>query len=188
MRMKLFVILTLFISATGFSQASKHLNSIAPKFAPIEVAHRNKIDDMGRKQGKWQSYSRNGKLILEITYKNNQKHGEYARFNGVTGKMIEKGNYLKGVKNGSYTKWFSTGSKRVEGSYSNGKKSGMWNYYYKSVSGALRMAGNFELGKREGAWIFYDKTGAIRKKVKFQSGKLVRERKDSLKMVKPNHQ
>lgn len=180
-------IMTLFICLSAFGQTQQELTSLMPKYAPDDALHRNKIDDNGKKWGKWQYYSRSGVLVLELTFKDNKKNGDYKRYNGVTGKMIEKGNYLNGIKNGSYTKWFSNGVKRVEGTYASGKKDAMWSYYFKNGTGALRMIGNFQNGKKEGNWIFYDKNGSIRHKVKFELGRPVKEKKDSTHVSLKGH-
>lgn len=168
-------ILTLFITIAGFAQTKPALTSLIPKYASQDEPHRNKIDDNGKKWGKWKYFSRSGQIVLEITFENNKKNGEYARYNGVTGRMIEQGNYLNGVKNGSYTKWFSNGVKRVEGTYSKGLKDSIWNYYFKNGTGALRISGKFNAGRKNGNWIFYDKNGNIRKKINFQSENKVKE-------------
>jgi antitoxin component YwqK of YwqJK toxin-antitoxin module len=187
--MKLFssILVLLTLSFSSFGQSEQELTSLLPKYAPDDALHRNKIDNSGKKQGKWQYFSRSGVLVLELTFVNNQKNGEYKRYNGVTGKMIEKGNYLNGIKNGSYTKWFSNGVKRVEGTYANGKKNAMWSYFFKNGTGALRMIGNFHKGKKEGNWIFYDKNGSIRHKVKFELGRPVKQKKDSTHVASPSH-
>ena len=175
------IILLTCICITSVAQNENLLTSLNPKHAPIGELHRNKIDDAGKKWGKWKYFSRSGNVILEITFKNNKKNGKYARFNGVTGKMIEQGNYLNGVKNGSYTKWFSNGLKRVEGTYSKGMKDSIWNYYFKNGTGSLRISGKFNNGKKDGNWIFYDKNGNIRNKINFQKGNQTIKEKQSTK-------
>lgn len=173
--MKIFIkiILCTCVCLTGVAQNQKSLTSLKPKYAPLDEEHRNKIDDAGKKWGKWKYFSRNGYIILEITFEDNKKNGKYVRYNGVTGKMIEQGNYLNGVKNGSYTKWFSNGLKRVEGTYSKGHKDSIWNYYFKNGTGSLRISGKFNNGKKDGNWIFYDKNGNIKNKIIFQKGKQI---------------
>ena len=175
------IILLTCICTTSFAQNENSLTSLMPKYAPKDELHRNKIDDAGKKWGKWKYFSRNGKIILEITFKNNKKNGKYVRYNGVTGEIIEQGNYLNGTKNGSYTKWFSNGLKRVEGTYSKGMKESVWNYYFKNETGSLRISGKFTNGKRDGNWIFYDKNGNIRNKVNFQKGNQINKEKQSTK-------
>lgn len=154
------------------------LISLKPKYSPDSVLHRNKLDDLGKKWGKWQFYSRNGTLILEITYKDNKRNGEFVRYNGISAKMLEKGAYINDLKNGTFTKWFSNGNKRVEGSYRKGLKTGMWSYYYKNTPGIIRINGEFENGKKHGKWVFYDKNGTIRSIIKYELGVIVESMQD----------
>lgn len=165
---KISILLLIFI---GFSfQSPGDLTALLPKYAPDSVAHRNKLDDYGKKWGSWQFFSRNGVLILEINYKDNKRNGEFVRYNGITGKMLEKGAYVNDLKNGSFTKWYSNSVKRVEGSYRKGLKDGLWSYYFKNSPGIVRLTGNFKEGKKHGKWIFYDKNGTIRSIMKYENG------------------
>tara|TARA_Y100001934_G_C12157709_1_gene680439 strand:- start:436 stop:981 length:546 start_codon:yes stop_codon:yes gene_type:complete len=154
----------------SFTQYPENLTAMRPKYAPDSVTHRNKLDDQGKKWGTWQSYSRNGVLIMEMNYKNNQLNGEFVRYNGSTGKMLEKGAYLNDLKNGSFTKWYSNGVKRVEGAYRKGLKNGIWSYYFKNSPGVIRLTGYFKDGKKSGKWVFYDKNETIRSIVKYENG------------------
>ena len=105
---KILILITLF-GLMSFNQYPENLTALRPKYATDTVMHRNKLDDQGKKWGTWQSYSRNGMLILQMNYKDNKLNGEFVRYNGSTGKMIEKGAYLNDLKNGSFTKWYSNG-------------------------------------------------------------------------------
>lgn len=173
------ILLIMSLTVLSFVQTvPSDLTSLKPKYAPDSVLHRNKLDDLGKKWGKWQFYSRNGALILEITYKNNQRNGEFVRYNGITNKMLEKGAYINDLKNGTFTKWFSNGNKRAEGSYRKGLKTGMWSYYYKNTPGIIRINGEFDAGKKDGKWVFYDKNGTIRSVIKYEQGVIVESIQD----------
>ena len=109
---KLFIAFTIAFGTMSFTQTPSDLTALQPKYAPDSVNHRNKFDDLGKKWGTWQFFSRNGVLILKINYKDNQRTGEFVRYNGITGKMLEKGAYINDLKNGAFTKWFTNGTKR----------------------------------------------------------------------------
>ncbi len=168
-----YISFVLVLGLMSFTQFPDNLTALQPKFAPDSVVHRNKLDDFGKKWGNWQFYSRNGVLILEISYKNNQRSGEFVRYNGITGKRLEKGAYLNDLKNGSFTKWYNSGTKRVEGSYRKGLKNGIWNYYFKNSPGMVRLTGNFKDGKKHGKWVFYDKNETIRSIIKYDQGVII---------------
>jgi antitoxin component YwqK of YwqJK toxin-antitoxin module len=84
--------------------------------------------------------------------------------------MLEKGAYIDDLKNGSFTKWYTNSSKRVEGSYRKGMKNGIWSYYFKNSPGTVRLNGNFKDGKKHGKWVFYDKNETIRSIIKYDNG------------------
>ena len=163
----------LLVGLLSFTQTPEELTAIRPKYAPDTIGHRNKLDDYGKKWGKWQFYSKNGILILEINYKDNKRNGEFVRYNGITGKMLEKGAYIDDLKNGSFTKWYTNSSKRVEGSYRKGMKNGIWSYYFKNSPGIVRLNGNFKDGKKHGKWIFYDTNETIRSIIKYDNGTII---------------
>jgi len=167
------LLFALLIGLLSFTQTPEELTAIRPKYAPDTIGHRNKLDDYGKKWGKWQFYSKNGILILEINYKDNKRNGEFLRYNGITGKILEKGAYLDDLKNGSFTKWYTNSSKRVEGSYRKGMKNGIWSYYFKNSPGTVRLNGNFKDGKKHGKWVFYDTNETIRSIIKYDNGTIV---------------
>ena len=167
------LLFALLIGLLSFTQTPEELTAIRPKYAPDTIDHRNKLDDYGKKWGKWQFYSKNGILILEINYKDNKRNGEFVRYNGITGKILEKGAYLDDLKNGSFTKWYTNSSKRVEGSYRKGMKNGIWSYYFKNSPGTVRLNGNFKDGKKHGKWVFYDTNETIRSIIKYDNGTIV---------------
>ena len=167
------LLFALLIGLLSFTQTPEELTAIRPKYAPDTIGHRNKLDDYGKKWGKWQFYSKNGILILEINYRDNKRNGEFVRYNGITGKILEKGAYLDDLKNGSFTKWYTNSSKRVEGSYRKGMKNGIWSYYFKNSPGTVRLNGNFKDGKKHGKWVFYDTNETIRSIIKYDNGTIV---------------
>ena len=71
---KLLTALIITICAVSFNQKPSELIALQPKYAPDTIHHRNKLDDLGKKWGTWQFFSRNGILILEINYKDNNEH------------------------------------------------------------------------------------------------------------------
>ena len=178
---KLLTALIIVIGAVSFNQTPSELTALQPKYAPDTIHHRNKLDDLGKKWGTWQFFSRNGILILEINYKDNKRNGEFIRYNGITGKMLEKGAYINDLKNGTFTKWFTNGTKRVDGSYRKGMKNGIWSYFYKNTPGVIRLTGSFQNGQKNGKWVFFDKNGTIRSIVKYENGLI-------LKSVQENNQ
>ena len=63
---KILILISVF-GLMSFNQYPENLTALRPKYAPDSVTHRNKLDDQGKKWGTWQSYSRSGMLILQMT-------------------------------------------------------------------------------------------------------------------------
>ena len=131
--------------------------------------HRNKKDFSGRKWGVWKTYSIDKLLIFEVEYYNGQRHGKYARYNGVSGKPMEVVNYFYGVKDGAFQKYYGTGDLRMEGEYDNGKRKGTWTYYFQGT-GTIKMVGEYVSGQKEGEWKYYDKKENLVKTEVFKNG------------------
>lgn len=101
------------------------------------------------KMGKWQYWAENGQLIAEQYYTNGVMSGTWNSWyrsgkqesvinftTGVTttwyenGNVFESGKTLPGmIKEGVWVGNYESGKKNYEGSYKNGQKDGVWNWY-----------------------------------------------------------
>lgn len=169
------IILTFGLVFTASAQDSSLQSGVIylmPVNAPDSINHRNKMDEKGRKIGKWEYYSRTGKLILAVNYENNRRNGEYIRYQPTTGKPFEIGSYKNGVRDGLYVRYFTDGTVRVKGQYKNGLKNGVWEYYYRS-SGSIRAKGKFENGRKNGTWNFFDYSEVLKRTMEYSNGKII---------------
>lgn len=105
-----------------------------------------------QKQGLWEFFDAEGRLIRFENYKDNLLNGEskvfYAngqvshemsylndKLNGpfteytVEGKISKKGNYKNGIYDGSIVVNYDSGKKKEEGKFVNGMREGSWNFY-----------------------------------------------------------
>ena len=82
-----------FSPSVVFAQVSEE----KPKYAPGKEKHRNRTDEIGRKQGKWMYYNTFGEKILETDFVNDQKEGVERKFYGYD-RVREETEYLAGVK------------------------------------------------------------------------------------------
>jgi len=181
-------LIMMFLIVNTYGQTTKSASvtdviNLMPVNAPDTVKHRNKIDGLGNKVGKWEYYSVNGKLILSIKYKSNKRDGEYARYQVNSGLLFEKGYYKNGIKHGEYFRYFTNGSIRVKGYYEAGFKSGIWLYYFRD-SGSLRSKGVYFSGRKDGIWIFYDKLEAVKRQIKYTKGEIVKLDNDTILLRK----
>ena len=126
----------------------------------------NKLDDEGRKQGKWiyfgkdqpsLGYPAEGK-IEEGTYKDDRKEGTWIKYynDGVTKKL--KGEYRNNRPCGAYTKYYSNGKVKEKGVFDR-------NNYYDSLkryheNGVIEYEGFYnDAGEEHGAVKFYYANG-----------------------------
>lgn len=58
--------------------------------------------------------------------------------------------------------------KKTQGTIKNGKKEGLWIYYYSN--GQLSYKGTFKDGKKDGTWIECHRNGQLRLKVTYKDG------------------
>lgn len=79
-----------------------------------------------------------------------------------------RGSYVNGVRDGLWEYWYSNGQKKVEGKYIMGKKNGQWLYWYSS--GQLRIKANYLNNEMDGINIWYYENGQKKKEAKFRNG------------------
>lgn len=79
-----------------------------------------------------------------------------------------RGSYVNGIKDGLWEYWYSNGQKKVEGRYNMGKKEGQWNYYY--PSGKIRIKSNYKNNEMDGINIWYYENGQKKKEALFREG------------------
>lgn len=115
------------------------------------------------------SYSKSGKK--EGLFK------EFAVDGSVSGAKIYSGDRLiseglvndVGALEGPWVEYFSTGEKRAEGSYKEGKRDGNWNFYHRS--GAVEQKGNYLNGLPQGVWKWYYEGGAMHREENYRRGR-----------------
>ena len=86
------------------------------------------------------------------------------------GQLRGEGNYKDGKKDGLWKYYYDTNQLREEGNYQDGKREGLWKYY---ILGQLRTKGNYENGKKEGFWKHYYPNGKLREEGNFKDGELI---------------
>ncbi len=102
----------------------------------------------------------NGEIYATFDIVGGVKHGNLIRYN-LSGKVIEKGNYLCDKKYGTWTTYFDNGQIKSEGSYIDDQSNGTWKFYFEN--GNLRETTVYLFGKKNGLNIEYNENG---KKVK----------------------
>ncbi len=160
----IFLFSTLFILPdTSRAQATEE----KPKYAPGKEKHRNRTDEIGRKQGKWMFYNTFGEKISEIDFVNDKKEGIERKFYGYD-RVKEETEFLAGVKDGQYSKYYFSSQIQFEGAYKDGKKDSKWTRYFED--GSIRQEGSYNNGKKDGVWKTYNRKGNVVSQVTYKDG------------------
>jgi len=118
------------------------------------------------KHGEWR-YHRSGKLVMDETYANGQRHGA-AHLYYPDGQVYERRRYKNGKLDGVYEQVDVRGQTVFELTYVDGVQSGAVRYYYDS--GQLRIEGQSRDGVRVGEWTFYEPSGRVERKTTYANG------------------
>ncbi|NMA32781.1 MAG: hypothetical protein GX944_02520 [Alphaproteobacteria bacterium] len=99
------------------------------------------VDNQGRKNGLYNSFTKNGQLWIKSNYKDDKLHDKYLKYYE-NGKLAEKSNYLNGKLHGNYLIYHDGGYQlREESNYKDGNKHGKCLTYY--VTGQLKEEGKY---------------------------------------------
>lgn len=159
-----------------------------------KVEQKGKYDKKGKPQGLWQWYYADGTPWREENYLNGKREGPLMEWND-SGKVITKGEYIDGLKEG---KWFyQIQDYREEGVYKSDQKDGPWESYYvenKQVrfagkfvegfpdgkhsyyyyDGKLSEEGKYIMGNKNGKWEYYNPDGTILLVITFKNNREVK--------------
>jgi antitoxin component YwqK of YwqJK toxin-antitoxin module len=87
------------------------------------------FSDLGKKEGDWTFYFRNGKVQQNVFYVRGFKHGKATEF-FATGKRKHEGYFYWDVPDSTMKTWNEQGILIEEGNYCKGMKCGIWIYKY----------------------------------------------------------
>jgi antitoxin component YwqK of YwqJK toxin-antitoxin module len=98
----------------------------------------------------------NGNRGFEVELKNGKFNGPYTILSPDK-KLLEKGNYLRGKKEGESITYYTNGQVRLKGTYKNGERDGLWVIY--NEVGDIENETNYREGLMDGKDKFY--TGGL---------------------------
>ncbi|MBK7288649.1 MAG: toxin-antitoxin system YwqK family antitoxin [Flavobacteriales bacterium] len=110
----------------------------------------------GKKEGLFRRFDAKGKPTDASIFRNNVLVSE--------GEMSEVG-----AMTGPWTEFYSTGEKRAEGQYKEGKKDGPWTFYHRSSE--VEQKGNYLNGLPQSNWKWYYRTGELHREENYRKGK-----------------
>ena len=122
-----------------------------------------------QKQGKWEFFDAEGRLIRFENYKDNLLNGESKVFYS-NGQISHEMIYLNDEMNGPFAEFTVEGKLSKKGSYKNGVYDG--NIVVNYDSGKKKEEGKFVNGVRDGGWNFYLETGLPELTIWFKNDKI----------------
>jgi antitoxin component YwqK of YwqJK toxin-antitoxin module len=122
-----------------------------------------------QKQGKWEFFDADGRLIRFENYKDNLLNGE-SKVYYANGQVSHEMMYLGDKMNGPFTEYTIEGKVSKKGGYKNGIYDG--NIVVNYDSGKKKEEGKFANGMREGGWNFYLETGLPELTIWFKADKV----------------
>lgn len=157
----------------------------------------------GKPDGDWKWTYPNGQTWREEIYYEGLEEGLAIEYND-TGKVVSKGHYLAGEKEGKWIR--DIGSEREEGTYVAGLRSGMWKSYFQNgktkfegkfeqdlesgkhtyyhENGTIKEVGTYKFGLKEGDWYYYNPEGIQTQVVTYKQDEAIRI--DGQKVMKPD--
>lgn len=114
-----------------------------------------------QKDGIWWYFSADKLLIAKEVYKNGKLEGKSYKFFpteiGAQPIVLEEVNYVNGLAEGEWSRYYKDGKIQMKGKYLNGLQHGECIWY--TTSGKADVVGYFKEGKKHGQWRFYDEEG-----------------------------
>ncbi len=141
-----FIIISLFLSVTAFSQTLLMKSDVKTQRFGKEVLYKTKDNNL--LNGHYKIGDSRGNYT-DAHFKNGKKHGKVIDYDYNDRKLVER-NFKNGKQDGRYTSYYQSGKVRVQGDFVNGKQDGKWKYF--DEKGKVTALENYENGQKEGKW------------------------------------
>jgi len=119
------------------------------------------------KDGEWKYWDEDGTLIRIENYKVGKKDGVWKTYSASTGILLEELNYLNDQLYGIANTFYIDGVPCTVENYINNQRNGNAESYF--IDGKLSIKGTFYQGLKIGVWEYYDQNGKIRKIVDYKN-------------------
>ncbi|MFA8451357.1 MAG: toxin-antitoxin system YwqK family antitoxin [Bacteroidales bacterium] len=127
----------------------------------------NVVDEQGKRQGVWKSYTPEGKLKFTGQFKDDQPYGTFTYYYPTGEKKAVTSFEEKGMANTQV--FHKNGQLMAKGAYKNKKRDGKW-LFYSDYDGKLVSEENYSNGIRNGNMInYFPESGKIAEQVNFKN-------------------
>ncbi len=117
-------------------------------------------------------YTKEGKKQSEMRLENDLPDGDFTAFYP-DGVVMRRGSFSKGLKHGSWEDFYSDGKKRSTQEFVLDKEHGSFHVWFEAIADAdpiLKLEGSFANGEKEGLWTTWYPDGSLESKVSFRFG------------------
>ena len=173
----------------------KHILLLLPCFALFSCSNLETIteqDDSGNtikyvrdkedyaREGLYQVFGADGKLLEEANYKDDQLHGERKLFYA-NGQVEAVEQFANGEYTGNFLGYYENGKLKIAGNYVDNAMSGEWKRYYEN--GQTMEVVLFENNEENGPFVEYHENGKLKTEGSYKNGD---NEHGELKMYKQN--
>lgn len=123
----------------------------------------------GKLEGHYKEYDKNGNIIAEGEYFDNERNGEWNLTIGIT---KQKGKYEYGELNGKWEMHYLNKNKYFEGNFRNGDPIGRQYWFY--PDGNIFISGEYRAGKKHGEWKVFNLDNSISKTYVYKNGNIIK--------------
>jgi antitoxin component YwqK of YwqJK toxin-antitoxin module len=116
--------------------------------------------------GTYTAMDENGAKKSTLEIKEGKAHGEVTYYYA-SGKVMERGAFVNGVKTGEWLRWSEEGQKIAQAFYKEGKKDGLWLVW--DLNGMKRYEMNYSMGEKVGKWMMWDEKGNLTSEKEYSS-------------------
>ena len=128
----------------------------------------NETDEQGRNIGMWTEADSHGG-VMTGEYVEGQRHGVWRHY-FVDGSVRSEGTYDRGVVDGPWTWYRSTGGLLQRGGFLGAEKHGFWARW--DAEGNVIDNGTWDHGKKTGEWTSYNPDGSVKRTTSHRPKKL----------------
>ena len=169
--MKNHIIISLLFLSVGLSQQEYNNNDLIEMDNGLWSVKFSDEPITGKIYGHYGEGS-NLKKVYVGNIVNGKKEVKWVGYYHSTGKKIYEEYYKDGKRDGLWTWWYENGEKRTEGDFKDGGRDGLFTQWYEN--GQKRTEGNFKDGKEDGLVTDWYENGQKKFEWNFKDGDLVK--------------
>ena len=167
--MKNYIIISLLFLSLGFSQKEYNVNDLIKMDDGLATVKFSDEPITGKVYGYFGEKD-NLKKVYMGNLRNGKKEGEWVSYYHSTGKKRFEYNFKNGKEDGLSTDWYENGKKKVESIYKDGKRDGLVTNWYEN--GQKKYEGTWKNGRENGLETRWFENGKKDSESTFKNGEM----------------